>query len=261
MWTSGSARRARTSREWLEHFRANEEPEPLPPAGLRLSGEERAAVVGSIQEFQLGENSEGKHLHRLAKGYAEKAGDGDYLLAVEYFIREEQRHAGYLRDFLVSEGFGTVGGSRVDTVFRGLRRAANLEVSIGVLVTAEIVAKVYYAALAGATRSPALRAICGRVSRDEEAHVRFQSERLAILRRGRSRPGMALTRLLHRALFCGACLAVWRNHGRAIRRGGLPFRAYLRRCREEFSAAERAMEPARYENLRGDRPPGVPGAG
>lgn len=158
-----------------------------------------------------------------------------------------------------AEGFGTVGGSRVDTVFRRLRRLANLEVSVGVLVTAEIVAKVYYAALAGATRSPMLRAICGRVSRDEEAHVRFQAERLAIPRRERSRPGMALTRLLHRALFWGACLAVWRNHGRAIRRGGLPFRAYLRRCRGEFSAARRAMEPALYENLWEDRAPGLAG--
>lgn len=206
-------------------------------------------MVGSIQEFQLGENSEGKHLYRLAKGYAGRVDDGDYLLAVEYFIREEQRHARYLRDFLHAEGFGTVKGSRVDTVFRRLRRLANLEVSVGVLVTAEIIAKVYYAALAGATRSPTLRAVCGRVSRDEEAHVRFQAERLAILRRGRSQPGMALTRLLHRALFWGACLAVWKNHGRAIRRGGLPFGAYLRRCRGEFFAARRAMEPARYENL------------
>ncbi len=206
-------------------------------------------MVGSVQEFQLGESSEGKYLHRLARRHAKETGDGDYLLAVEYFIREEQRHAGYLRQFLASEGFGTVKGRWADAVFRRLRRVANLEVSVGVLVTAEIVAKVYYAALSEATRSPMLRAICGRIQRDEEAHVRFQAERLAILRRHRSRPGMSLTRLLHRTLFCGACLVVWRNHGDAIRRGGLGFRAYWRRCWEEFGEARRAMEPAGYEDL------------
>lgn len=249
MGDGGRPSETRGSRGWLQHFRANEGPEVLPEGGPRLSGEELAAVVGSVQEFQLGENSEGKHLHRLAREHAERTGDGDYLLAVEFFIREEQRHAGYLRQFLASEGFGTVRESRADAIFRRLRRLANLEVSVGVLVTAEIVAKVYYAALGGATRSPMLRAICERVRRDEEAHVRFQAERLAILRRDRSRSGMSLTRLLHRALFCGACLVVWNNHGRAIRRGGLRFRAYWRRCWEEFGEARRAMEPAGYEDL------------
>ncbi len=241
--------RTRSSREWLDLFRANEEPVVLPEGGPRLSKEERGAVVGSIQEFQLGENSEGKHLHRLAREHAGKTGDGDYLLAVEYFIREEQRHARYLRHFLVSEGFGTVKGSWADAVFRKLRRLANLEVSVGVLVTAEIIAKVYYAALEKATRSPMLRVICERVRRDEEMHVRFQTERLAILRHDRSRPGMALTHLLHRALLCGVCLVVWRNHGAAIRRGGLRFRAYWRWCWDEFGAARRAMEPAGYADL------------
>ncbi|CAA9476232.1 MAG: hypothetical protein AVDCRST_MAG02-4140 [uncultured Rubrobacteraceae bacterium] len=246
---NGAPLRTRGSREWLDLFRANEEPEDLPEGGPRLSGEERASVVRSVQEFQLGENSEGKHLHRLAGDHAEKTGDGDYLLVIEYFIREEQRHARYLKHFLVSEGFGTVKGSWADAVFRRLRRLANLEVSVGVLVTAEIIAKVYYAALEGATRSPTLRAICERVQRDEKMHVQFQAERLAILRRDRSLPGMVLTRLLHRALFCGACLVVWRNHGEAVRRGGLRFRAYWRRCWDEFGAARRAMEPAAYTDL------------
>ena len=245
----GPGRRTRPSREWLNFFRVNEEPENLPEDGPKLTAEEKEAVVGSVQEFQLGENSEGKHLHRLAGEHAAETGDGDYLPAVEYFIREEQRHARYLRDFLLSEGFGTVKARWADTVFRRLRRAANLEVSIGVLVTAEIIAKVYYAALEGATHSPMLRAICARILRDEEAHVRFQAERLAILRRGRSPSGMALTRLLHRALFSGAYLTVWRNHGRVLRRGGLTFGAYRRRCLEELNAALRDMEPSRYDDL------------
>ncbi len=233
----------RSSREWLEHFRTNERPEVLPQGGPRLSEAEREAVIASIQEFQLGESSEGRHLRRRAAEYAEESGDEEYLWAMEYFIREEQRHARYLRDFLASEGIGTVKKRWVDTVFRRLRNLAGLEVSVGVLVTAEIIAKVYYAALGKATRSPMLGRICERILRDEEAHVRFQAERLAILRRDRREPGMKLTRLLHRALFFGACLVVWRNHGEAIRRGGLDFRDYWRSCWEEFGAALSMMEP------------------
>lgn len=235
-----------SSREWLEHFKESEEPEDLPGGGPGLTEAEREAVIPSVQEFQLGENSEGKNLHRRAKEYAEENEDPDYLLAIEYFIREEQRHARYLRDFLASEGFGTVKKRWVDNIFRKLRNLAGLEVSVAVLVTAEILAKVYYAALHGATRSPMLRAICARVLRDEEAHVHFQAERLAILRRGRPKSGMVLTNLLHRALFFGAAIVVWRNHGPAIRRGGFGFGRYWRSCWQEYETSAEIMNPGRY---------------
>jgi hypothetical protein len=239
-------RAPKSSLEWLEHFRANEKPEILTREGPRLSEAEKAAVVASVQEFQLGESSEGRHLHRLAAEHARRTGDENYLRAVEYFIREEQRHARYLRDFLALEGFGTIKRRWTDTVFRRLRNLAGLEVSVGVLVTAEIIAKVYYEGLKGATRSPVLRGICARILRDEEAHVCFQSERLAILRRDRPEPGKKLTGLLHRTLFFGACLVMWKNHGKAIKRGGLGFRSYWRRCWEEFGTAAGMMDPESY---------------
>lgn len=245
----GALPEPRSSTEWLEHFRANEEPEVLPDKGPRLTKAEKDAIIASIQEFQLGENSEGRHLHRRSREYAEEHGDGDYLRAMEYFIREEQRHARYLRDFLATEGFGTLKKTWADTVFRKLRNLTGLEVSVAVLVTAEIIAKVYYAALGEATRSPILRAICARILRDEEAHVRFQAERLAILRRVRPRPAMMLTHLLHRILFLGACLVVWRNHGKAIRRGGMSLGDYWRRCWKEFGAASKMMDPKSYARL------------
>ena len=241
-----------SSTEWLEHFRANEEPEILPEGKPGLTEAEKAAVVASVQEFQLGESSEGRHLHRRSREHAEQTGDGDYLRAMEYFIREEQRHARYLRDFLATEGIGTLKKTWADTVFRRLRNLTGLEVSVAVLVTAEIIAKVYYAALEEATRSPMLRGICARILRDEEAHVRFQAERLAILRRNRQQTAMMLTHLLHRVLFLGACLVVWRNHGKAIRCGGVGFGDYWRRCWSEFGATLRMMEPKSYARL----PPG-----
>ena len=89
----------KSSREWVEHFRANEKPEALPREGPRLSEAEKEAVVASVQEFQLGESSEGMHLHRPAAEYARQTGDGDYLLAVEYFIDTEAARA-FLDDFV-----------------------------------------------------------------------------------------------------------------------------------------------------------------
>ncbi|CAN5882635.1 hypothetical protein BH23ACT11_BH23ACT11_22270 [soil metagenome] len=245
----GISHRPLNSREWLERFRGNEEPEVLPEGGPKLTEAGQEAVILSVQKFQLGENSEGKNLHRRTGEYAEENEDPEYLLTIEYFIREEQRHARYPRDFLASEGFGTIKKRWADSVFRKLRNLAGLEVSVAVLVTAEIIAKVYYAALNEATRSPMLRAICNRVLRDEEAHVSFQAERLAILRHDRPKPGMTLTRLLPRVLFFGAVLVVWRNHGKTMRRGG--FRRYWKRCWEEFRSATEIMDPGNYERLPG----------
>ncbi len=221
----------------------------MPDEGPRLTEAEKQAVGASIKEFQLGENSEGRHLHRRSREYAEETGDGDYLRAMEYFIREEQRHARYLRNFLATEGFGTLKKTWADTVFRKLRNLTGLEVSVSVLVTAEIIAKVYYAALEEATNSPMLRGICARILRDEEAHVRFQAERLAMLRHSRPQTAVMLTHLLHRVLFLGACLVVWRNHGKAIRRGGMSFGSYWRRCWEDFGIALRMMNPKNYASL------------
>ena len=77
-----------------------------------------------------------------------------------------------------------------DSVFRWLRNVVGtLEISIGVLVTAEIIAKVYYPALREASGSVVLRAICDQIIRDERKHVEFQTEQLAGLRIGRSRRG------------------------------------------------------------------------
>jgi hypothetical protein len=43
-----------------------------------------------------------------------------------------------------------------------------------------------------------------------------------MLRHGRPEPGRKLTGFLHRALFFGAILVVWRNHDKIVRRTGVP---------------------------------------
>src|SRR5688572_6887118 len=80
---------------WIHYFRTNSTnlldiPWQL---GVFLTDESRAAVATSVQEFQLGESSEGKHLIACAKRHAARTGDAAYVEALGLFIAEENRHA------------------------------------------------------------------------------------------------------------------------------------------------------------------------
>jgi hypothetical protein len=89
---------------------------------VRLTDDERRAITASVQQFQLGESSEGSHLHAAARAYAARTGDDAYVSAIEAFIREEQRHARDLARFLTAEGIRLTKHRWPDAVFRWLRR-------------------------------------------------------------------------------------------------------------------------------------------
>jgi hypothetical protein len=234
-----------TSGDWCARFEANAAaPDGIPwDAPPSLSESERRTVAASIQEFQVGESSDGTHLRAAASAYASREGDSQYEMAIALFIAEEQRHAAYLARFLRQEGISLGKSTWADIVFRFLRRGASLERTIAVLLTAELIAQVYYAALRDATGSPTLRAICARVLRDEEAHVRFQSERLAMLRSGRRSSAVRVALAAQGALFASATLVVWSKHHPVLRRGGLSFADYRRACWRCFTSAARMMAP------------------
>jgi hypothetical protein len=238
----------RATEQWRQHFLHNgsqllEIPWEL---GVCFSEDEHDAVADSIAEFQLGESSEGKHLIAQARKYAKPTGDVAYPFTLGLFIAEEHRHARDLGRVLDLAGIPRASSSWPDTVFRWLRHRAGLELSIAVLLTAEIIAKVYYAALREATTSPVLRRLCDQICGDELAHVEFQSERLALLRRTRTPSAMRAIRLAHRIFFAGTCIVVWRHHGRAMRRGGLNFAGFWRSSWREFLDALDRSDPRCY---------------
>ncbi len=243
------SRRTLPSAFWEDHFQKSLEKPPVIPwdRAREITTAECEWIRTSIQEFQLGEQSEGRNLTDAARAYATKSGDGAYLAAMKLFIREEQRHAALLGKFMDSVGLPRVRSNWVDWVFRKLRRLAGLEMSVCVLLTAEVIAQVYYQALFNATRSAALRTICQRILKDEEQHVRFQSERLAILRQCRSRPSADTAVLLRRVLFAGTSLIVWRGHWRVFRAAGLTFRDFWVACHRKMGAAVALMNPRSYE--------------
>jgi hypothetical protein len=244
-------RRPWSAGRWCAFYRANALAlRPLPwdrPA--ELTPAERAAVAESLQDFQLGESSDGVQLQRRADAYALRTGDRDYSEAIQRFIAEEQRHSRYLGRFLTREGIPLIRSSRLDLVFRWLRHRAGLELFLCILLTAELVGKVYYRVLRRATRSVLLRGICTQLLRDEVQHLRFHAERLACIRRQRSAWLRTLTTLGHRLLLRGTCVAVWCKHRRAFRKGGYTFGMFRQACDQALTLALRQMDPREYQFL------------
>ncbi|MGD0075187.1 MAG: hypothetical protein ABSD31_12745 [Candidatus Binataceae bacterium] len=159
-------------------------------------------------------------------------------------LAEEQRHSFVLARFMEMNGISRISHGFSDGVFRRLRNlVGSLELSLSVLVTAEIIAKVYYPTLRAATKSTVLQTICDQVYRDEVAHVDFQTEQLARIRANRCGSVLSTIALLHRVLFYPTAAIVALSHRAALRRGGLRFLPFLLQCRREFLRDLAAMDP------------------
>lgn len=240
-----------SARAWAAWFRRNsEQPRRIPweqPHALTES--EVACLASSVPQFQLGEQGEGRHFLKVAASYAERSGapdDADYITALKRFIAEENQHAADLGRILDIVGIPRQTHDAVDGVFRRLRHLAGLELTISVLLTAEIIATVYYAALRDATGWTVLRRVCEQILRDEAMHLRFQCERLARIRRnhgsGRCRCAVAA----HRWLTCITCAVVWWQHRSVFRRAGFTFSTVRQRVMQAFHRTARLMDPAQY---------------
>ncbi|MCI0602580.1 hypothetical protein L0156_06165 [bacterium] len=228
----------------------------------RISDLEWETIAGSIRVFQLGENSEGRSLISLTRRFALQRQDNELEEAMTKFIREEQRHASWLGRFMDQVQISRVTGHWSDHVFRHLRRLWNLEVSLAVLLTAELVARVYYHALYRATSSAILRPICRQLLRDEVFHVYFHTHLLRKIRIQRLPILNSLWNSLYRLFHAGTLLIVWAGHSRVLQGGGFSFRQYWRASRRYCERAIGLLQPVRKNanqlvgrrNLCGIRP-------
>jgi hypothetical protein len=238
-----------TTAEWLVYFRDNAARlRPIPwQAGAEATAEELTSIARSSQAWQLGETSDGRHLRAAAARYAERAGDPDYLPAIDLFIREEQRHGELLGRFLDLAGVGRRTADWGDSLFRAVRYCVtDMEVWTTPVVMVETLAVIYYNAIRLATRSRVLQAVCVQILADEGPHIRFQCQRLAQILRPRSALGRRLTLLGHRLFFSAVLVLVWVGHGKALRAGGYDWRRYWRSAWTKMNAAWRLMDPGRY---------------
>jgi len=246
---SNPAPRVRPGSEWAALFRDNPNwPAPLPwESGPSVTPGELAAIARSLQAWQLGETSDGRHLRAAAARFAEAIRDPNYAAAVDLFIREEQRHGEALGRFLDLAGAGRLRRDWGDLLFRAARYCLrDIEMWTTPVVMVETLALVYYNAVRRATGSPLLRAICRRILADEVPHLRFQCERLAALFRRRPRLGFLLTMLAHRLCFAAVVALVWAGHRRALRAGGYGWRRYWRASWDRMNSCWRLMDPRRY---------------
>lgn len=217
-----------TSKEWKEFFGTRvrqQQTDEIPwDNWIDLNEEEQQLVASSLQEFQLGQASEGRVWTKRAREFAETHGDYDYLEAVKTFLCQERMHSHQLARFMALSGIPQRKSSLLDGVFRILRRVGTLESSIVVLASAERVARVYFIALARATEHPILMKICHQIVDDEFHHIRFQLERLTMIRSERSKIGMSLSRLFDSAFLLGTAAVVFRVHRRIFRRANMKWR-------------------------------------
>jgi hypothetical protein len=208
----------------------------------QLTAKEIAAVTKSIQQFQLGEGSKGQRLLDRGKKYGSAVNDPFFAVALDLFIKEEQQHSRYLEAFMQSQGIPVVGRHWVDTVFRKLRGLAGLELSLTVLVTAEIIAMPYYRALRDATGSPVLKNICRRILEDEATHLRYQASMLARLTAQRHRIVDKTISGLRRFFLFGTTLVVWMGHRAVFQAAGYDFRRFKQEALSEFDELENSRQ-------------------
>src|ERR1035438_6784888 len=167
-----------------------------------LSPDEKELMTGSIQQFQRGESSAGLHLVQGAR----ETGDLEYYESIQLFLQEEHRHAASLARYLKQECIPLIESHWLDTIFRKLRRKFEFQNTITVVLTAEIVAAVYYKALKEATGSKTLKSICEQILSDEEMHINFQAFTIRSFQKQNSGLKQFLYRIYHRVLMTGTSL-------------------------------------------------------
>lgn len=226
-------------RGWLEYFEWNSEaPDTFPwQARETLTEAEKACIGPSLAAFQLGENSEGTALLRFSKEYGDRMGFKALPLITALFVQEERNHSALLGRFMDLHGLPRKDSDWTDSVFRLLRKPFGFEVSLSVLITAELIALVYYRALREATGSRLLKALCDKILDDEKAHVEYESTLIRFAQAAEGTSKGAAWRLGHWALFAGTLAVVYREHRAVLKAGGYPWKRFREACREEFLRA------------------------
>lgn len=205
----------------------------------RLTPAELRAVRSSLQTFQRGEGTGGDHLSELTA----KWGEPNYAAAMRLFIQEEEGHAAMLGRFMEQQGIPWLETHWLHDIFRSVGRPLGLEHMVRVILTAEVVAAVYYRALRQATQSGLLRQICHRILHDEELHLAFHCLAIRQWGTGRSCFSAWLWRQFYRGLMAGTALVVYAASHRTFRAGGYGPRKFFNAIAAEYARVEQMQQP------------------
>ena len=211
-----------------------------------LTPAERRAVSASLQTFQRGEGTGGDHLMDLARQY----GVPDYAAAMQLFIEEEEGHAAMLGRFMDQQHIPQLQTHWLHEVFRTLGRPLGLEHMVRVILTAAVVAAVYYRALRQATRSELLQGICRRILLDEEMHLVYHCVAIRQWSFGRGRLLKWLWQQFYRGLMAGTALVVFTASRRTFRAGGYGVGRFCAAIATEYARIERMQQAGGAFTLR-----------
>ena len=230
---------------WISHFerntRLNDELE-LPTEPCTLPERVRAPLAASIATFQLGESGTGSRLRRYAREVAPLENFRGYQRAIDLFVAEEQSHSRllartveHLRGTLLTKQW-------TNSIFRRLRFLVNLEFAIQVLLTAELIAEVYFGTLYLRCEDPVVKKVSHKLLRDEMRHLAFQrdflSERIATF--------TPLGRWLWRAQFQAihritATVVAW-DHRQPLSALGVRPADFRQRCLQSWTRYQERLE-------------------
>ncbi len=202
-----------------------------------LSEEEIKCISASIAKFQLGEYSEGKKLIDFCDKYAQKHEDKTIKQITTLFIKEEQAHSYLLKRFMESNNIDTLKRDWTDNLFRSIRILSGYEMSITVLISAEIIALTYYDALSKATQSKLLKKICKKIIEEERNHVLYESMLLKSFNMQRIRLSQLVITFAHKCLFSCTVILVLIDHRAVLLKGGYKLYSFWSKNWEEFHKA------------------------
>ncbi|NJM98917.1 MAG: ferritin-like domain-containing protein [Phormidesmis sp. RL_2_1] len=215
------------TKSWATYFAQNTKRWQQFADGVNFQTIELKPVfIESIKTFQLGEQSEGRTLKALAEQYSIHHNDPDYLVAIQQFIAEEQRHATYLAQALQANESETFSQQWSDGLFRKLRQLCGWEMMISVLLTAEVIAITYYSSLVQASSEPQAKQLFERILQDEAIHLQFHGEYLC---HARSRNG-AIRWQGHRLFLFMVATLVWCEHRHILKCNFSSFVSFAKRC-------------------------------
>ena len=167
---------------WINHYEANtclNDTMKLPDEPCVLPEAIRAPIARSLAVFQLGESGGGTRLKRYAKVIAPLTQFTGYQRAIDLFVAEEQSHAALLGRLIEHLKQPPLQKQWTNSIFRWARNLVNLEFNIQILLTAELVAEVYFGLLYLRCADPAVKQVSHKLLRDEMKHLEFQRQFLA----------------------------------------------------------------------------------
>lgn len=197
-----------------------------------LSEDDITLITPSIRAFQIGEGSEGRHLTKCVKKFADKTGYKEYVKIMEWFILEENRHSHTLKKYMDIYHIESIKKLRIDNIFRFLRKLTGLECEIIVLVTAEMIALSYYTALSNAVNSEVLNIICQQMLNDELRHIVLQSLTLNRIYSDRNKIANSLSRVIRKFIMRSTVFVVWHKYKTLFLKGGYTYNTFKQHCTE-----------------------------